>query len=440
MALARIQDARQVSPNPLTIALRVAGMGLLEFEPKDAGEGRAALEALYRLRPELRPVGFAAPGVTFTPAEGTPYAGYPGYPAIPPYGGPAMTSPSLSPGFAERGYAETPAVASRRARGLLTPFPRRFGEILGAIFQLYTGKLSIWLLLGLCIAPVAGILDGAWNYLFFSRIVQVNESSSALSPTSCVLPAYQIESGGALIRDGIVVVVLLFLSILATGLQTAVISIGAREATLDRPVSVRQSLLGGLKRWRPTVGASFLAGAAFYLALLPAVVSYVALFMTARGMNLCVESNASNSVLSLGCLGSVFFVIGVILAALFTVRLGFAPYLAATHQLGVRSSLVRSWQITRGHFWRAFGVILVTGTLAWLALQVASVFPSAVAVLLATPIVYVFTVPFIILTYITLLYDLLLRHEGYTALAEEEMVPSSTTSTGSPPPAPIPPS
>jgi hypothetical protein len=152
-----------------------------------------------------------------------------------------------------------------------------------------------------------------------------------------------------------------------------------------------------------------------------------------------VDSSSTNAALSLGCLGSVFFIIGVVLAALLAVRLGFAPYLAATHQLGVRASLGRSWQITRGHFWRTFGVILMTGALAWLVLQVASAFPPVLAVFVATPIVYIFTVPFIILTYITLLYDLLLRHEGYTALAEEEMIPASTTSTGSTPPAPIPP-
>jgi hypothetical protein len=445
--LARIQDARQVSPNPLTIALRVAGMGLLEFEPKDAGEGLAGLEALYRLQPGLRPVGFGAPGVAFAPVGGAPYSGYP---VAPPYGGPEMTPASPAPwgpyaptpGFRPpigTGYSQTPEMASLRARGLLTPFPRRFGEILGAIIQLYAGRLSIWLLLGLFIAPVAGILDGAWNYLFFTRIVQVNQSAATLSPTSCVLPAYQVETGDALIRDGIAVVVLLFLSLLVTGLLTAVISIGAREATLDRPVSVRKSLRGGLKRWRPTVGASFVAGAAYYLALLPAAISYVALFRVASGTNLCVDSTSTNAVLSLGCLGSVFFIIGVILAAVFAVRLGFAPYLAATHQLGVRASIVRSWQITRGHFWRTFGVILMTGALVWLVLQVASAFPPVLAVFVATPIVYIFSVPFIVLTYITLLYDLLLRHEGYTSLAAEEMAPTSTTSTGSTPPAPIPP-
>src|SRR5262249_29574669 len=64
--LDRIQDARQVAPEPGTFARRIAGVGLLEFQRERPGDGRIALEGLYRLRPELRPAGFApfpmAPG------------------------------------------------------------------------------------------------------------------------------------------------------------------------------------------------------------------------------------------------------------------------------------------------------------------------------------------------------------------------------------------
>src|SRR5258708_38178611 len=43
--LARIQDARQVSPEPETLALRVAGGGVGGVCPARRGGGRAALEA-----------------------------------------------------------------------------------------------------------------------------------------------------------------------------------------------------------------------------------------------------------------------------------------------------------------------------------------------------------------------------------------------------------
>lgn len=437
--LAKIQDARQVSPNPETIAFRVAGMGLLEFEPEHVGDGAIALEALFQLRPDLRPVGFGLPADSFPATE------YAGYPVLPSYGTagttpnsaagfpPGYAQPSAFPSSPGLGYAEAEAMARRRARGLLTPVPRGFGETVAAILQLYGSKLRVWLLLGLGIAPIAGMLDGGVSYLIFSRIVQGNQPSSIPSPTSCVLPTYQFETGGSLVRDGVSMGVLLLLSLVVTAFQTAVLGIGARDAVLDRQVSVKRSFRSALQRWRPTLGASFLAGAAYYLVLLPAAVSYVILYVTASGSNLCETSGTTNTVLALGCLGSLFLVVGLVLAALLAVRLGFAPYIAATSNVGVRQAIARSWQITQGHFWRAFGIILLTGTPVWLMLQVVSAFPPLVMVFVLTPITYLFTVPLIALTYITLLYDLLLRYEGYAAVTQEQPALPST------PPAPVPP-
>jgi hypothetical protein len=428
--LAKIQDARQVSPSPEAIALRVAGMGLLEFEPERTGDGAVALEALFQLRPDLRPVGFGAPAAA--------PAGYPGTPAFyPAIVGRAPGSPSsvFPPSPIASGYAEAGAMAERRARGLLTPLPRGFGEILAAILQLYSSKLRWWLLLALCVAPLTGILDGGSSYLLFSRIVQLGSTSpSALSPTACVLPTYQFENSSWMVRDGILTGALLILSLLVTAFQTALLSIGARDAALDHPVSLKQSLRGALARWRPTLGASFLAGAAFYLVLLPAVVSYAIVYMTASGTNLCQAGNSTTATLSIGCLGSLFLIFGVIAALLLAVRLGFAPYIAATSNVSIRQALARSWEITRGHFWTAFGVILVTGTAAWLVLQFTAAFPPAVAIFVATPIAYLFTAPLVSLTYVVLLYDLWLRRDGYAALTQESgaVVPT-------PPPTSVPP-
>jgi hypothetical protein len=119
---------------------------------------------------------------------------------------------------------------------------------------------------------------------------------------------------------------------------------------------------------------------------------------------------------------------------LLAVRLGFAPYIAATSNVSIRQALARSWEITKGHFWTAFGVILVTGTAAWLVLQFAGVFPPAVAIFVATPIVYLFTAPLVSLTYVVLLYDLWLRRDGYAALTQEPGAAVGANTTTSVPP------
>src|SRR5689334_5169624 len=89
--LGRIQDARQVAPDPETFALRVGGSGLVEFQPARAGDGALALDALFRLRPDLRPAGFEpprAPAAGMFPPAVPPYGPAPlgGYPPPPPAG------------------------------------------------------------------------------------------------------------------------------------------------------------------------------------------------------------------------------------------------------------------------------------------------------------------------------------------------------------------
>ena len=192
-----------------------------------------------------------------------------------------------------------------------------------------------------------------------------------------------------------------------------------------------------------------LAGGAYYLALAPAAICFTIVFASTSGMNLCDTSNAATAsgfVQLLTCLGSILGIIGITLAILFAVRLGLAPYAAATDRISVRQAMVRSWRITRGNFWRTFGVILLTGIMAWMVLFIASLFGAASPILsdfIATPIAYLFTVPFIAITYVTLLYDLRLRAEGYAALTQQEQreqqetpsdsQQSSTTSTPVPP-------
>ena len=57
-AVADIQDARQVAPNPVTIALRVAGERHgVELQPAQPGDGALLLEAIFRLTTDnLKPI------------------------------------------------------------------------------------------------------------------------------------------------------------------------------------------------------------------------------------------------------------------------------------------------------------------------------------------------------------------------------------------------
>src|SRR5215472_13317620 len=138
--LEQIQDARQVSPDPETIGLRVEDVGLISVVPVRVGDAAVALDALYRLRPDLRPAGWALP--TYWPSAYGPPPGYappPGYPLWPYAGAP------LYPG-----YAIVPGTPVRR--GGLAPWPQSIGDVLGTIFRLYFENFWRFFRLGLALA------------------------------------------------------------------------------------------------------------------------------------------------------------------------------------------------------------------------------------------------------------------------------------------------
>src|SRR5690348_15485466 len=97
-AVADIQDARQVAPDPPTIALRVAGARHgVELQPTQPEEGTLLLEAIFRLRPALRPAGFEAP--TALPS---------GFPPLP---APATNPPALGqPWTAQSRWSPNPGL------------------------------------------------------------------------------------------------------------------------------------------------------------------------------------------------------------------------------------------------------------------------------------------------------------------------------------------
>jgi len=115
-------------------------------------------------------------------------------------------------------------------------------------------------------------------------------------------------------------------------------------------------------------------------------------------------------------------IIVAVWSAYFQTRLGLAPYAAASERLGPFKALGLSWRLTRGNFWRTFGVVLVIGLLVGLVSGIAGqlgLASVAIAYLVLVALVQVFASPLQALMYVTLLYDLRLRREGYAAVARQ---------------------
>jgi hypothetical protein len=440
--LGRIQDALQVSPEPETVALRVAGAGMVEFRPARQGDGRVALEAIYRLRPELRPAGFEPMGAL--------PQGFPPVPPMTPPGAAGFTPPAIaySPYPPATGYPPTPSVppgygtphappyggANPNANGgEVTPYPRRFWELIAAIFQIYLRRLPAWLGLGLLVGALPGIIG-----VGFQLVLQDLQGPGAFDglpagtlggqtlPSSCRF-TYHAPTAAVLARDGALLAGLAVAGALLSALATAALATGAREALLGRPVRVGASARGGLRRWPATLGVTVLTTLLYALALGPALACLELALVNLSGVDLCNASAAlpPNAVvgLFLEVAGLALIVPGILVFLLLFVRLGPAPYVAATEPVGVGRALARSWRLTRGSFWRTLGIMLVmqlTALVISAPFGAADTLPAAV---ILPALAHVVTAPLLAIAWTAVLLDLQVRREGYAALRWEAEKP-----------------
>jgi hypothetical protein len=341
------------------------------------------------------------------------------------------------PGSHPYGYRTSP----NAGRAELTPYPRNFGEVLGQIFQLYFKYWGKWLALGLCVSLLPAAASGAAQVALYLMVgldpfgnqmatptITVNSSGLITSPLKLVSGDQLLIYAGALAGA-------LVLSALLGAWQTAALAIGGREALLGQRVPVGRALGGGLRRYVPTLVASVVVATLKLAALAPALACFALALVTlttdaTSGANLQAAQTGG----ALSCIALALLIPGVIVWALFTVRLGLAPYAAAAERIGPLAAMRKSWRITQGQFWRVFGIILIVGFVVAIVANTAGlvgVASVAVALLVATPLVSVVTTPLTALAYTTLLYDLRVRREGYSAVIAGTAAQAETPSAAS---------
>lgn len=417
-ALDRLQDARQIVPEPPTIALRVAGRGLVEFTPVDAHDGQLLLEAIYRLRPELRPRGFDAP--SDVPHTWQALGAAPPAPLVPawpvaPTSGPYAAGPATGPGTPYP-YA-SPSTRQPRVPatpdGSITSYPRDVVGLIGATFRLYLSHWREWLLLGLFAAGLPSLASGALQMALYA--VQGHNPWRAIDTTVVtIIPTHLPRAGElfALLTLGLLLILAL---IVTSAWQVAVFSDAARRALLGEPLDVRASLVAGVRRFVPVLLVTLaLAGAVLVAVGVP---TGLLLLVSAQvGPN---PNTASLSVALSACLGLVWLVVGAGALAYGAGRLLLAPYLAATQPLDPRSAIQASWRLTRGHWWHAVAPILVVGLVVLLVsspVGEVELLSYALEMLLAQPLANAVLSPLLALAAVAVLGDLRLRAEGYEAV------------------------
>jgi hypothetical protein len=186
---------------------------------------------------------------------------------------------------------------------------------------------------------VGHVLSQSWqvssrNFLRFTLIAAVVLLPSLLAqqPT----PANPLPNPGALGIVSVVVIVLYLLS-------QATLLHAAFQDMSGRPVKLTESLLVGLRRFFPIIGVGLVE-------VIALGVYVVALVLAAAGLGQLLQS---------GGLVALFSIIGIFPAFMLYLMWSVAIPACVVERLGPLRSLGRSRQLTKGHRWKIFGMLLL---------------------------------------------------------------------------------
>jgi hypothetical protein len=242
--------------------------------------------------------------------------------------------------------------------------PKTLGEILSAAFNIYKANASkLLLIVAIVVVPLS------FMSALFSGVVFAGTKHTTLTGSEIVDRSFGLFVAGALVT-GLISIIITF------ALQAAILR-AAAQATIGDPVDPEESYRFGFKRLGSVFLVSLLVGLAvvggFILLIIP----------------------------------------GIIFLVLFSVSV---PVLIVENRRG-RAAMSRSWNLAKGHFWHALGVILVaaiiTGVISGI---IAGIGGSAWFVRwIFTAIAQILTAPFSALVSVLLYLDLRARSEALSA-------------------------
>ena len=265
-------------------------------------------------------------GATPPPAP-SPYAS----PAGPP---PAVgaTAPGTPPGW-------TPPPKP----GLIPLRPLTFGTLLGASFQVLrrnprpTFGFAL-LVTGLIYVVGFGIM-GFVAVAAFSRI-QFSEGGGA-DADAIAAGSFGLVLVSALVPVGLAVV--------GSAILQGIVSLEVARGTLGEKLRLPGLWAAAKGRIGALIGWSAMIAGAVILAI--AVVSV--------GIGLLVAFGGVAGVVVAVLLGLLFGALAVALAVWLGTKLALVPSVLMLERLTLRAALARSWSLTRGYFWKTFGIILL---------------------------------------------------------------------------------
>jgi len=165
------------------------------------------------------------------------------------------------------------------------------------------------------------------------------------------------------------------LAVIATGILQGIISLEVSRATLGEKLTIRGLWRLAKGRLGALIGyTAALSGVAIVFVAIAAVAVFGLFALVGANASSLIDSPAAAMGAALGAI-AVSFLVGavfVVAGAYFGTKLAFVPTIILLERLTIREAIKRSWQLTRGNFWRTLGMQLLIGVIINLASQVIS--------------------------------------------------------------------
>lgn len=238
------------------------------------------------------------------------------------------------------------------------------GTILGASFQTLrrnpSATLAPALVLSLIVALIQALGSAGFLTQYFGAISDLGTStSSGSSSANGVTPQLSSALTSGFLGFFLTSLASGVLSLFVTAIVQGIVTVQVASSTLGTRLR-----LGAL--WRRMRGRR---GAIIGWAALTALVSTLAVAVLAGVLVLIGLTGTAGVVIAviLGLLvGAGLFVVAVWL----WVKLGFVPQVIVLERASIRRSMARSWALTRGAFWRTFGIRLLVVAMVSVAAQI----------------------------------------------------------------------
>ena len=269
------------------------------------------------------------------------------------YAGRASAFGTTGPGFAPQAFSLAPKP------GIIPLRPLSVMEIISGAFDALRANPRAMFLPSLIVMSILGIISSF--VMFVAARAQFNILETL--PASDGSPSDRLEEGmPAFLRAtgivGLPNVGLSLLVALVSIILTGLLIVAVSRAVLGRVATPGELWEKVRSRIWPLIGQSLLIGMITF-----ATVTLMLVFFVGATFSLFNASSPSGTEIAsiIGIL-LVVFILALLLsiaAFYFTIRLSFSSAALILENVGVWEGMRRSWQLTKGSFWRVVGILLI---------------------------------------------------------------------------------